>query len=106
MTARERHSEYATLKTLGFGPGFVVTLIGGESMMLALLGGGLGLGLSIPVAKAFSKEVGPLLPVFHVHWQTLALSLGVSTTIGVVAAVLPAWRAVRARIAEALAHVG
>jgi putative ABC transport system permease protein len=106
MTARERHSEYATLKTLGFGPGFIVTLIVGESMMIALLGGGLGLGLSIPVAKAFSKEVGPLLPVFHVNRQTLALSLGVSATIGLVAAVLPAWRAVRVRIAEALAHVG
>jgi putative ABC transport system permease protein len=106
MTARERLSEYATLKTLGFGPGFIVALIVGESMAMALLGGSLGLSLSIPVAKAFSKEVGPLLPVFHVHWQTLALSLGVSTTIGLVAAVLPAWRAVRVRIAEALTHVG
>lgn len=106
MTARERLPEYATLKTLGFGPGFIVSLIVGESIILALLGGCLGLGLSIPVAKTFSREVGPLLPVFHVHWHTLALGLGVSAAIGAAAAVLPAWRAVRSRIAEALLHVG
>ncbi|MHC1745405.1 MAG: ABC transporter permease [Syntrophobacteraceae bacterium] len=106
MTARERQPEYATLKTLGFGPGFIVTLIVGESMAIALLGGILGLGLSVPTAKAFSKEVGPLLPVFHVHWKTMALSLGVSLVIGIAAAVLPAWRAVRVRIVEALGHVG
>ncbi len=106
MTARERLPEYATLKTLGFGPGFLAALIVGESMMIALMGGLLGLSLSVPIAEAFSKQVGPLLPVFHVHGHTMALSLGVSCTIGLAAAVLPAWRAVRVRIAEALAHVG
>ena len=106
MTARERQPEYATFKTLGFGPGFLVTLIVGESMAIALLGGILGVGLSVPTADAFSKQVGPLLPVFHVHWKTMALSLGVSLAIGIAAAGLPAWRAVRIRIAEALGHVG
>lgn len=106
MTARERLPEYATLKTLGFGPVFLITLIVGESLAIAIMGGLLGLSLSVPIAEAFSRQVGPLLPVFHVHWHTMALSLGVSCAIGLVAAVLPSWRAVRVRIAEALAHVG
>ena len=37
MTARERLSEYATLKALGFSPGFVVKLLFGESLVIALL---------------------------------------------------------------------
>jgi ABC-type lipoprotein release transport system permease subunit len=39
MTARERLAEYATLKALGFPPGFVVRLLFGESLLIALIGG-------------------------------------------------------------------
>ncbi|MBS1136223.1 MAG: transporter ATP-binding protein, partial [Proteobacteria bacterium] len=45
MTARERLSEYATLKALGFGPGFLVRLITGESLAIALGGGLAGVAL-------------------------------------------------------------
>jgi putative ABC transport system permease protein len=38
MTARERLSEYATLKALGFGPGLVAAMIMGEALLLAALG--------------------------------------------------------------------
>ena len=38
MTARERLSEYATLKALGFSPSFVVKLLFGESLLIALIG--------------------------------------------------------------------
>jgi putative ABC transport system permease protein len=43
MTARERLSEYATLKALGFPPRFVVALLFGESLLIAVIGGALGL---------------------------------------------------------------
>ena len=46
MTARERLTEYATLKALGFGPGFVASLIFGEALMLSLIGGVLGILLT------------------------------------------------------------
>ena len=38
MTARERLSEYATLKALGFGPGYVAALVLGESLAIAAVG--------------------------------------------------------------------
>ena len=38
MTARERLAEYATLKALGFGPAFVVRLLFGESLLIAVIG--------------------------------------------------------------------
>lgn len=106
MTARERISEYATLKTLGFGNGFLVKLIAGESVTLALMGGALGMGLSFPAAQVFSRNMGTILPVFHIQWKTLMLSFMICCAIGLVSAVFPLWRATRMRIVDALTHIG
>ena len=106
MTARERMPEYAVLKTLGFGNRFLFFLISGESVAIALLGGILGMILAFPVAHVFAKEMSTLLPVFHIHWKTLLFATILCLAIGLLAAVLPTWRAIRIRIASALSHVG
>jgi putative ABC transport system permease protein len=106
MSARERMAEYAVLKTLGFGNGFLSILIAGESVAISVIGGILGMVGSFPVAEVFSKKIGPLLPVFEIHWQTLAMSFGISCGVGLLAALFPASRAMRVRIVEALSHVG
>src|ERR1700693_5057164 len=46
MTARERGPEYATLKALGFGSGFVALLIFGESLLIAAIGGIAGIAVT------------------------------------------------------------
>ena len=46
MASRERTTEYAVLKTIGFSPGHIVGLIGGESLLIAGIGGMLGLVLT------------------------------------------------------------
>src|SRR5206468_12293603 len=48
MTARERRSEYATLKALGFGNGFVALTIFAESLAIAAVGGLVGIALTFP----------------------------------------------------------
>lgn len=106
MTARERTPEYATLKTLGFRNGFLSMLIAGESLTIALVGGLLGVAVSFPMADVFAKEMGSFLPVFQIHWKTLVASLGISISIGLLAALFPAWRAMNIQIAEALSHIG
>ena len=106
MTARERLSEYATLKALGFPPGFIVKLLFGESLVIALLGGGLGLALTLPIAAAFAKSVGTLFPVFVVSDLTMALQLAASVVVGLVAAAWPAWKMSRISIVNGLRHVG
>ncbi len=106
MTARDRMSEYAVLKTLGFGNGFLFVLIAGESVAIAMFGGIVGMALSFPVADIFAQKMGTLLPIFHVQWATLAMSTGITIGIGIIAALFPAWRAMKVGIAEALSHVG
>ena len=105
MTARERLSEYATLKALGFAPGFVVRLLFGESLMIALIGGALGIALTFPVAHAFVKATGTLFPIFKVSMLTLELQWAASVVVGAIAAAWPAWRMSRIDIVQGLRHV-
>lgn len=106
MAARERTSEYAVLKTMGFGNLFLTCLIAGESVCISMLGGVAGMALSFPSASIFSKKMGSFLPIFHLSYSTLLLSAGICFLIGLLAAVFPAWRASRVEVAEALGHVG
>jgi putative ABC transport system permease protein len=106
MSARERLGEYATLKVLGFGPGFLAGLIFGESLLLSLFGAGLGIVLLFPLAAVISSAMGTLFPVFEVAPLTLLLQGLAALLIGVVAAIAPTLRAVRVNIVEGLRSIG
>lgn len=105
MTARERLAEYATLKALGFPPGFVVRLLLGESLLISLIGGGLGMALTFPLARAFVSATQSLFPVFQVSTTTVLLQALACLVVGVVAAAWPAWRMSRIDIVQGLRHV-
>jgi putative ABC transport system permease protein len=106
MTARERIGEYATLKALGFGPGFVAMLIFAESLMMSFLGGLLGLLATIPVASFFRVLTESFFAVFKVSEETFGLQLVCAVVVGVVAGLAPAWRAANVRIVEGLRSIG
>ncbi len=105
MTARERLAEYATLKALGFSPGFVVRLLFGESLLIALAGGLLAVAITVPLAAAFQQFAGSLFPSFRVTEETMLLQLAAALVIGMVAAAWPAWKMSRIDIVSGLRHV-
>jgi len=106
MAARERSREYAVLKTIGFSQIHILGLIGGESMMLAFLGCGVGLALTFPIARGFAKAFPTFFPIFNVEPITIILAVVVALLAGVVAAVFPAVRTLRTSIAEGLRAIG
>ena len=107
MTARERLAEYATLKALGFSPGFVAALVFGEALVLALIGAGIGILLTFPVAHGFAAlPAGAAFAVFKVSEQTVLLQLCSALVVGVVASLIPAWRSANIKIVDGLRHVG
>ena len=106
MSVRERIGEYAVLKTLGSGAGRVAASILGESVLITLLGGALGVGLAFPVTGRFAVLVGSFFPNFAVEPRTVLEALGAAVLVGIAAAALPARQAVRVRVAEALGRVG
>ncbi len=105
MTSRERTSEYATLKALGFSPRFVAGLITGESLLLAVIGGVTGALLTFPAAAAFVGSIGTLFPVFEVSRDTTLAQIGLAVLVGLIAAAVPAVRSARIRIVEGLRAV-
>jgi putative ABC transport system permease protein len=106
MNARERLGEYAVLKTLGFRPYHLAGIIVGESLLLALVGGILGLVLSFPVIGFFPKDVEQYFPGLFISRPTVLTGLATALVVGLVAAIFPAWKAARVGIAAALRRVG
>jgi len=106
MAVRERTREYAVLKTLGFTARHLVALIFGESLLIALCGGLLGLALTFPMVAGFAKALPTFFPIINVAPLTIALALGAALIAGTVAAVFPATRVVRTPIVTGLRTVG
>ena len=106
MTARERLSEYATLKALGFSPGYVARLILGESLVIALAGGAIAIALTPPAAARIGEMTDTLFPSLIVSGNTIALQALAALSVGVLAALLPMRRAASVRIVDGLRAVG
>ncbi|MCX5798116.1 MAG: ABC transporter permease [Proteobacteria bacterium] len=106
MTARERIGEYSIFKTLGFGGWRIAGLIFGESIVITMIGCAVGIVSTFPTAKAFGKAMGTYFPVFHVTVETIYLDIAVSFLVGILAAIVPAYRAINIRIADGLRRIG
>ena len=102
QAVRERIPELATLKTLGFKDSTVLTLVMVESVLLIGLGGLIGMGLAALILPAISpKSMGMLPP--HVPTPTWLVGIVLIVVIGIVVGLLPALRAKRLKIVDALA---
>ena len=106
MSARERLGEYATLKALGFGPGFLTAMILGESLLLSLFGAALGIVILFPFAAFLGSVMGTMFPVFEVTRLTVLQQILAALAIGLVAAIAPTLRAARINIVEGLRSIG
>lgn len=107
MTARERLSEYATLKALGFSPLFVASLIFGEAMMLSAIGAGIGIALTFPFAAGFAASpAGAMFAVFNVTPETVTMQIICAAVVGIAASLVPGVRSARVKIVDGLRHIG
>lgn len=101
QSVRERTSELAVLKTLGYSSRLVLTLVLAESFVLAGVGGGLGLGLAWWLIQQ-GDPTGGGLPVFYFPLRDLLLGIGFIGALGLAAGILPGVQAMRLRIVDAL----
>jgi len=104
QSVRERTSELAVLKTLGFSGGTILALVLAESLSIVIVGGGLGLA----VAWLFVQQgdpTGGLLPMFVLPPRDVAIGVALMAAMGVLAGAAPAIAAMRLRITDALRRV-
>ncbi len=103
QATRERIPELAIFKTLGFGDGTVLALVLAESVLLVGLGGVLGLSLASLAIPGLASASGGMVPFQGVPAATWWMGLLLACGIGVVVGLLPALRARRLKIVDALA---
>lgn len=101
QSVRERIAELAVLKTLGFSDSRVLALVLGESLFVALAGGGLGLALGWGLTL-FGDLTGGFLPIFFLPASEVLLGIAMILLLGLAAGGLPALQAGRLRIVDAL----
>ena len=103
QAVRERTSELAVLKTIGFTSTSVLGMVLAESILLVLLGGVLGLGLAAVIGPIVSAVSGGVISLPPIGLQSWMLGLGLMVAIGLLVGALPALRAMRLNIVDALA---
>jgi putative ABC transport system permease protein len=103
QAVRERVPELAVLKTLGFTDATVLTLVMVESVLLVALGGLIGLALASVIMPGVSAASQGTIPLPGVPATTWAVGLGLMAVFGVIVGLLPALRAKRLKIVDALA---
>ncbi len=107
MSARERTQEYAVLKTLGFSGGHLIAFIGGESMVIAIIGGIVGLSLTFPLVNGIGMVIPKgFFPVFNIETSTLILAGISALLVGVAASIFPIFKALHTSIVDGLQHIG
>lgn len=107
MAARERTREYAVLKTLGFSAFHLVGLILGESLVIALIGGGIGIAFTYPIVAGFEEAIPKgFFPFFYIEPITTILAMSAAILIGVAASIFPIQRALKTKIIDGFRFVG
>lgn len=101
QSVRERTSEMGVLKTLGFSNGSILSLILGESVLIAVLGGSLGLGVSWLIVQQGDPTNG-MLPIFILPNRDVVMGGVMIIVLGLVAGALPAFNAMTLKITDAL----
>ncbi len=101
QSVRERTSEFAVLKTLGFKSSAILTMVLAESLLIAFVGGGLGLALAWVFVQG-GDPTGGMLPIFVLPPRDLVIGVALMASMGLLAGVAPALGATRLRITDAL----
>lgn len=102
QSVRERTSEIAVMKTLGFPGNTIMALILGESLLITVIGGVIGLSLAAALTGSVPDAVKQYFPIIRIPDSSYVLAAVMIVALGVISAALPAYQAGRLKIVDAL----
>jgi putative ABC transport system permease protein len=110
MAARERITEIAVFRTLGFQKSTILALVLGESVLIALASGAFGILLFVAGEPSLKRllmlsPMSSLAATFRVYPEVLTLAFALAAGIGVLAGLVPALRSASRSIADGLRQV-
>ena len=111
MGVRERTHEYGVLRAIGFRGPHIAGIILGESVVVSLLGAGLGVLACYPlvdkgIGRFIEENMGGFFPYFRVSTGAAASAFAVALALGIVASALPAYQAAKLNVVDALRRIG
>lgn len=102
MQAREQLREIGVMKALGFSDGAAALFLLWQSLLLVGTGGGLGIGLALLTQPGIAGFLNRFFPGYTIQPLTLALAIGVTVVLGLLAGAVPARLAERVKTVEAM----
>src|ERR1700687_4057444 len=105
MSVRERTTELAVMRTLGFPSQTIFWLIAGEGLLMSIVGGVVGVGLARAIVSGDTLTGSGFISPFGVSGGNMAIGLMLSAFIGVASGLIPAILASRLKIVDALRRV-
>jgi putative ABC transport system permease protein len=105
ISVRERTSELAVFKAIGYSDRFVLFFVLAESLVIAVIGGGLGLLLAVGAVPGLARALNGLLPNIVLSPAMLLFGFGVALLVGILSGLLPGIGAMRMRVVNALRRV-
>jgi putative ABC transport system permease protein len=107
MSMRERTTEVAVLKAIGFDKGLILFLVLTESVLVAGLGGALGSLGCKALCEVFdvSTLMAGFMPFYYIPWSVALQGLGISLFVGFASGFLPALRAANLSVVDGLRRV-
>lgn len=105
ISVRERSSELAVFKAIGYSDRFILFFVIAESMTIALIGGLIGLLLARLIIPFLAKSLSSMLPNLILTPSILGLGLVTALLVGLLSGLLPGLGAMRLRVVNALRRV-
>lgn len=101
---RERTGEIAVMKTVGFTSSRIAGIVIGETLMIALIGGLIGLALAWFVVAAI-RSAGAFFGPMTLTPQVFLSALGLMVLLGLLTGAIPAWNAMRVNVVTAFRRI-
>jgi len=105
ISVRERTGELAVLKAIGFSDRKVLGFVLGESLVIAVVGGLLGLALALVAVPLLSRALSGIVPVLILSPTILLAGFVAALFVGFISGFLPGLGAMRLRVVNALRRV-
>src|ERR1700704_201539 len=105
ISVRERVGELAVLKAIGYPDRYILFFVLSEALVIALIGGLIGLGLAVLAIPAVGAALRGLLPPLLLSVGVLSMGLAFAVFVGVASGLLPGIGAMRLRVVDALRRV-
>ncbi|MFG3515518.1 ABC transporter permease [Streptomyces bobili] len=104
MSVFERSQEIGMLRAIGLDRRAVKRMVRLESLVIALFGGVLGIGLGVFFGWAAGELIGTSMPTYELvlPWARMAAFLALAAAVGVLAALWPARRAAGLNVLAAI----